>query len=74
MSEILKFLLGSAPAIVILLIAALVLFILAPVGSLNTPRFSTNLNWWQRLVALVVSIGLFALVGAAIVPATPGLV
>jgi hypothetical protein len=57
---------------VILLIAALVLFILALVGSLQTPLFSTNLNWWQRLVALVVSIGLFALVGAAIVPATPG--
>jgi hypothetical protein len=57
---------------VILLIAVLVLFILALVGSLETPFFTTNLNWWQRLVAFVVSVSLFVLVGAAIVPATPG--
>jgi hypothetical protein len=72
MADLIKALLGNTPALVILLIAGLALFVLALVGKFQSPVVIFDLNWWQRLLALIVSIGLLALVAAAIVPAAPG--
>jgi len=68
MTELIKALLGSTPALIILLVTGIVLCFAALLGRIESKFINFDLKWWQRLLAVIFGFILVGLAALAIVP------